>query len=371
MGKKIILVLICGALLLSFVVVIDILSNSSDISFEIIEAEPDTMQSINLCNITEVSGLLSVDTKNSQLRYWTFDDSFNVYDYNYEYNEKELIYKKTEMEILAYISNCDNDIIYCNVTYDDTSLYFQLIKVVDSNEEILYEDEASRIPYISLMDNRYIILNYEKGNDRKIESYLKMYDLSEAGIMPIANETLYVEDEGKYTGKYLVYADGSNGVCYYQCLNIEKSEIENAKEAEVYEYSLANGKSKLLLDNNEILLYIGGNGDFLICSNYYYDIPDGIEEVSSLYNINNHTYTVIPKTYVAYEIENVQWLDTNKCFMYNTMYGYLIDFKNREGIYWQYDMEENYYSQIYADENAISYIYNADNQYILNIYYLN
>ena len=294
---------------------------------------------------------------NNYIYFGEFEDGFRIIPYNIEKEQlEEPVYENDEEVTISYSDIINNKIYICEV-YFQNEISFQL-KCIDysGDEKTLLEHEVNKMPSINANDD-YISINYssEKGNQNT--SFLDLIDIQTHEIRQIDQQQCTLSEEGLYKGTMIIYSGGVDEDIYYQIITLNDELLEEGGSTTIYKYSSDSKGVKKVLELPEKCQYISGNSDFLIVSEYSYDLSN--LETGIIYNLDNINETIkIPDVSPGFDLRECKKLENGSIVLDNGINIYVLDTKSRNFYYTAYNdlSGEKSYSSIKVSGNSLGYI---------------
>lgn len=204
--------------------------------------------------------------------------------------------------------------------------YYELFSVKISQErgsscEKIYEEKATKTPYISLCSDG-ILINNDTPNGKGMTSsiWLLSYDGKNRKVI---DQTEYIFDDANssedgvtFTGETIYYCGAMKDVIYYQILKMESTIPELAQSAEIIQATLTDEritKKTVLSKENEMQIFVSGTKDMVVLSEYGHEKP--VDEAGKIYlnSTKDNTPIVIKEIGSGNDIRECMMITPSQC----------------------------------------------------------
>lgn len=315
--------------------------------------------------------LVDVDEKNGKL-YTSFTSSEKtIYKVNNLYNNNhEILLYESENVFATALSGIYKDTLYVVETLSEGDKFTTEIVLIDSKKNVnKYKvSTMDKIPYVQQIDD-ILIINYEIVNKNIVESYLVCFDMDTKKLNIIAKNNYLINSSGNVTGDYILFAGGLGDIIYYQIVKYRNEDLEKEGTAYVYRVNKKDMRnSKKAINLNEKLIFISGNDNIIITSDYIYEAP--FYDSGKLYvrKNDNWLYHVIPGITAGNDIIGVHEINKNTLLIFTSEDYYLYDYKEKKYMKNSYIKESGMYSSIKSYKSKFFYLEKINDRYFLHLY---
>ncbi|MCR1898491.1 hypothetical protein NSA47_05735 [Irregularibacter muris] len=345
--------------------------NPSPITFEKKDNFNVSHKTIELKFDESQKNLELIDIKKDNEIYVRYDNSGKmVYAIKNLNTNKDLILYKSESVFATALSGVYKDKLYVVETLIEGDKFISYIVLVDKQKNVHRYPlgTMNKIPYVYQVDN-LLLINYESGEKNQINSYLSYFDMDTNRLDSITEEQYKINSSGTVTGNYILFAGGMENSIYYQVVEYNNEDIEKDGKSYLYKIDRDNKESiKKITTLNEKLIFISGDENSLITSDYMYEAP--FYDSGKLYvkNKNKWLKTTIPHITAGRDIIGVEKIGDNVLLIYNNESYYLYNYESKNYVEKTYRKEDSIFSRIRVSKNNFFYLEKTNNKYFLQLY---
>lgn len=357
--------------------ILDLTESSRPTLSEKIYTFEDT-NSLIKTNIDDIR-LIGLDTDNY---YFTIADDKNNNYYIANKIEKSLKFLyKCPIQNDIFLETISNGTLFVVTgTWEDRLCHYQIISVNRKGEEtIIHKGKSIGYPTVSIVGNHAIIEYVGVSNDDRIveeEDIIASINLDDKSYKDIYKST-FTRDYPYYTGTFTMSIGGwEDGFCYENVqMNNESIEDDDAGLCSIYYYSFKDGKHEKLIDYPNKLLYIRGDKECFLTSDYLLRSKENSGKITIREDNTYKTYNV-PGVIPGSDINGSYRLSDNVILAYNSDYFWIFDIKNKTYYKEKYeylneDPENLYLLNLKAHDRQFAYLEPSEDKIIVHTFTLN
>lgn len=297
------------------------------------------------------------------------DDDNNKYIIkNIKTNEESTLYESKDVFATALAGAYEDNLYIVETSFKDDKLDSYVI-LVDRNKNVSrhYIGSFDKIPYVQQIENG-LLINTEYREENEVNTSLFYLNLNNFKRDLIIKEQYKENSSENITGSYVLYGGGMDNTIYYQVVEYNEEELERDGKSYIYKVNKNNLDEHIkVTELEEKLLFLSGDEDSLITSDYIYDPPFYDSGKLFIKGKDNWTYTTIPNVTAGNNIIGSEKIDDSVLLIYNNQSYYLYDYKNKkykEEIYNK--NSDSMYSRLKSSNKSFLFLENMSNKFFLH-----
>lgn len=297
------------------------------------------------------------------------DDDNNKYIIkNIKTNEESTLYESKDVFATALAGAYEDNLYIVETSFKDDKLDSYVI-LVDRNKNVSrhYIGSFDKIPYVQQIENG-LLINTEYREENEVNTSLFYLNLNNFKRDLIIKEQYKENSSENITGSYVLYGGGMDNTIYYQVVEYNEEELERDGKSYIYKVNKNNLDEHIkVTELEEKLLFLSGDEDSLITSDYIYDPPFYDSGKLFIKGKDNWTYTTIPNVTAGNNIIGSEKIDDSVLLIYNNQSYYLYDYKNKKYKEEIYNKNpDSMYSRLKSSNKSFLFLENMSNKFFLH-----